>query len=316
MHNKMVIQKNIINMQNKTTVRYIKRNYSLYLMIMPGVVIFFLFSYLPIFGILMAFENYSPVKGFFGSTWVGLTHFKDFFNDPYFWRITGNTFAFGLWSILFFPSPIIFALLLNEIQNQRLKKVFQSISIFPIFISIVIVIGLIQDTLNPSTGVITLFAQAFGTQVPDLLAEPLAFRPIYFISTLWNTVGYSSILYLAAISGINQELYEAAVIDGAGRFRQMWHITIPCITPTITLLLIIQIGNFLLAGDFQKIILMYNPLTYETADTIGTYVYRSGILGTSASYSAAINVLFSLASATLVICANRLSKKLGKGSLF
>ncbi|MBP1990166.1 ABC transporter permease [Paenibacillus eucommiae] len=321
------MQSHTVSQTNQTAIRsnrfvhFLKKNYSLYLMILPGVLIFFLFSYLPIFGLLMAFENYSPVRGFFGSEWVGLKHFIDFFKDPYLGRITKNTIAFGVWGLALFPFPVIFALLLNEVKNTRYKKIVQSISVFPFFISMVILVGLIRDLLDPTTGVVTLLSYFTGSEMTDLLADPSAYRSIFGISGLWNTIGFSSILYLAAIAGINQEMYESAVMDGAGRFKQMWYITVPSIMPTVTLLFIMQIGAFLSSAnstgsDFQRNLLMYNPLTYETADTVGTYVYRAGIEGVSASYSTAVNFVFSVVSTLLVLFANQVSKRLGKASLF
>ncbi|MCU6712037.1 ABC transporter permease subunit [Paenibacillus sp. J5C_2022] len=301
--------------------KYLQRNYSLYLMTLPGVLIFFLFSYLPIFGLLMAFQNFSPVKGFIMSEWIGFKHFIDFFEDPYLWRITKNTIAFGVWSLALFPFPVMFALLLNELKFSRYKKIVQSISVFPYFISMVILVGLVRDLLDPTTGVITVFTKLFGWGTVDLLADPAAYRSIFGFSGLWNTIGFNSILYLAAIAGINQEMYESAVIDGAGRFKQMWYITIPSIMPTVVLLFIMQIGGFLASAnstgsDFQRNLLMYNPLTYETADTVGTYVYRAGIEGASASYSTAVNFVFAVVSTALILIANAISKKMGKASFY
>lgn len=321
MQDTITIRNNKLHLHSNRSLEYFKRNYSLYLMTIPGILIFFLFSYLPMFGLLMAFQDYSPVKGFLGSPFVGLKHFHDFLNDPYLFRITKNTMIFGVWGLIMFPFPIIFALLLNEINNIKAKNIFQSISVFPYFISMVIIVGLVRDILNPNTGVVSLFSGITGKEAQDLLSNPSAYLPIFSISGLWNTMGVSSILYLAAISAINQEMYESAIIDGAGRFKQIRYITIPSIMPTVTLLFIMQIGGFLSSAnstgaDFQRNLLMYNPLTYETADTIGTYVYRAGIQGASASYSAAVNFIFSLLSTAMLIFANQVSKKLGKETLF
>ncbi len=297
-------------------VNYMCRNWMLYLMVLPGLVVLILFSYVPMYGILMAFEkNYMPVKGILGSKWVGFAHFQKFFNSPFFERLLGNTLALGLQSLMFFPMPIIFALLLNELKSNRFKRTVQTISYFPYFISTVIIIGLLKDMCSTSGGIINTIISALGFKPIAFFSEPGWFRPLYIMSGLWTSLGYNSIIYLAAISGINPEMYESATLDGANRFQQAIYITLPSIASTITILLILAVGG-IIGNDYQKILLMYSPLTYKTADVISTYVYREGVLGGGYSYTSAINLFNSIISLVLVLITNYLSRKISDNSLF
>lgn len=293
-----------------------QRNWVLYLMVLPGMLALIIFRYVPMYGVLMAFEKYMPAKGILGSKWVGFQHFVNFFHSPYFGRLLGNTFMLGIVTLVFtFPAPILLALLLNEVRNPRFKRVTQTISYVPYFISTVIVVGLLKDMASTNDGIINTAIVALGGQKIDFFASPQWFRPLYVISSIWSGIGYNSIIYLAAISGINPELYESAVLDGASRMKQAIHITIPCISSTIVILLIFAVGG-IVGNDYQKILLMQSPLTYETSDVISTYVYREGILGGSYSYTTAINLFTSLISLFFILVTNWVARKAGESSIF
>jgi len=300
----------------KRFLRQAKRDFPLYLIALPGLISLIVFKYIPIYGIIIAFKNYNPGLGIFASKWVGFEHFIRFFKDPYFFRIFKNTFLLGFYTLLFsFPAPIILALLLNEVRNDSIKKIFQTISYLPNFISVVIVAGFIIDFTSMSDGIINDIIAFFGGERISFMAEPEWFRPIYIISGIWQGVGVGSIIYLAAISGINNELYESAYIDGAGRWKQMRYITLPCLMPTIAILLILSVGD-IFGSDFTKILLLYRPLTYETADVISTYVFRMGIQGGSFSYSTAVGLFLSVISFIFLFFTDRISKKISDISLF
>ena len=306
----------IISKKNDTFLKYFKKNISLYVMVIPGIVLLIMFKYLPIYGIIVAFENYYPNRGVFGSQWVGLEHFIDFFNDPYFFRLFRNTFVLGFYTLIFsFPAPIILALLLNEVKNKAFKKVTQTISYMPYFLSVVIIVGLMKDMLNTNEGIINEMIALFGFEKITFFASPEWFRTLYIVSGIWQGIGFGSIIYLAAISGINIEMYEAAIMDGASRMQQIIRITLPSIMPTVVIMLILSVGN-ILGNDFQKILLMYNPLTYETADVISTYVYRMGIEGGSFSYASAVGFFISVISFSLVMITNKVSQKFSETSLW
>ena len=257
--------------------RDFKANKFKYLIALPVVIYLFLFAYRPMYGVIIAFKDYRPSLGIWNSPWVGLKHFRAFFTDIYFVRLLTNTVSISLLNILFgFPAPIIFALLLNEIRSTAYKRTIQTISYMPHFISTVVICGIIQSFCL-SDGVFNDMIVLLGGTRSSLLANPKLFRPIYVASGIWQQLGWNSIIYLAALTSIDQELYEAARIDGASRFQQALHITIPGIMPTIVMLFILRMGSVLSVG-YEKILLLYQPMTYETADVISTYVYRKGIL--------------------------------------
>lgn len=284
-------------------------------MILPVLIYLAIFHYKPMYGVLIAFQNYRPQLGIWGSTWVGLDHFERFFSDPYFWRIISNTFSISILSILFgFPAPILLALLLNEIKNQKFKRTVQTVSYMPYFISMVVICGLIK-TFTQSEGLITDLVVTLGGKRTNLLADKRWFYPIYIVSNIWQSIGWDSIIYLAALSGIDQEQYEAARVDGAGRFRQMLNITLPGLMPTITILFILRMGGILNVG-FEKILLLYSPPTYAVADVISTYVYRIGVLDANFSYSTAIGLFNSLVNICFLLVTNMVSKKVNESSLF
>lgn len=290
-------------------------NKYIYLMALPVVLFFVVFSYIPMYGVIIAFQKFSPNKGIFDNTWVGLSHFKDFFSSYYFWRLIKNTFLLNFYDLIFaFPAPIFFALLLNEVKNRHFKKTVQTVTYMPYFISLVVVAGIIIE-FTGSDGLINEIIVLLGGKRSNLLGNPEFFRAIFIGSNIWQGLGFSSIIYLAALSGIDEELYEASTIDGAGRWRQTWHITLPGISSTIIILLILRIGNMMNVG-FEKIILLYSPLTYETADVISSFVYRKGLLEFNYSYSTAVGLFNSAINFSLLILANKISRRFSESSLW
>lgn len=294
---------------------YRKHKY-LYLMILPVILYYFIFHYVPMYGAMIAFKDFQIGDGFLGSRWVGFEHFTNFFNSYYFKRLLTNTLLINVYMLLFsFPAPILFALLINEISGSVFKRTVQTITYLPHFISMIVVCGMITQFLARD-GFLTDLLVLFGMERTALLGDPAYFRIIYVVSDIWQGIGWGSIIYLAAITGINPELYEAARIDGANRFRQIVNITLPGIAPIIIILLILKIGHMLDVG-FDKIILLYNPNTYSTADVISTFVYRKG-LGESNqfSYTTAVGLFQSAINFILLILANRFSAKVSESSLW
>lgn len=293
----------------------LKRNKVKYLMILPVIIYLLVFCYKPMYGIIIAFKKYRPALGIFNSPWVGVKYFKQFFSDPYFFRLLKNTFMISLLSLLFsFPAPVLFALLLNEVRVKWFKRTVQTISYMPHFISLVVVCSLI-NSFCASDGLFNNIAVFFGAKRQNLLIMKEYFRPIYILSDIWQGLGWSSIIYLAALAGIDQEQYEAARIDGAGRLQQMWYITLPGLLPTVSMLLILQIGSVLSVG-YEKIMLLASPLTYDVSDVISFYVYRRGIAGGEFSYSTAVGLFNSVVNLFFLILANKISKKAGQRGLF
>ncbi|WP_373312716.1 ABC transporter permease [Paenibacillus glycanilyticus] len=292
-----------------------KRHWGVYLMALPVLAYYIIFHYGPMYGLQIAFKDFQPSDGIWGSTWVGFKHFESFFNGIYFWRLITNTVLLNLYELLFgFPAAIILALLLNEIRKSSFKRIVQSISYLPHFISIVVVAGMMVDFLS-RTGLVNQLLGSFGIQPIDFLMEEGWFRFLYVSSGVWQGVGWGSIIYLAAISGIDPTLYEAARIDGAGRWRQTLNVTLPGIMPTIIILLILQMGNMMSVGS-EKVLLLYNPLTYSTADVISTYVYRKGVLEASYSFTAAVGLFNSIISFILIVAANKISKRFSETKLW
>lgn len=292
-----------------------KRNRIAYLMAVPAIIMLFLFSYLPMFGVLMAFENFKPRLGIFGSQFVGFKYFLDFFQSIYFVRVVKNTLILsGLQLLIEFPAAIIFALLLNEVRTKWFKGTVQTISYMPNFISMVVVSGIIIDFCS-SRGVLTALVSQFTGSTQNLLSMPGNWRTLYIISDLWQGLGMGSIVFLAALAGIDQELYEAAVIDGANRWKQTIHVTLTGIMPTIIIMLIMRVGMMMSVGN-EKTILLYNSQVYETADIISSYVYRKGLVEFNYGYSTAVGLFNSVINFTLLIITNNFSKKASETSLF
>ncbi|MGN8646224.1 ABC transporter permease [Gracilibacillus sp. HCP3S3_G5_1] len=288
----------------------------IYLMVSPVILYYIIFQYGPMYGLQIAFKDYSPELGFLGSPWVGFEHFKEFFNSFFFWRLLRNTILLSFYSLLFaFPAGIILALLLNEVRGRIFKRTVQTVTYMPHFVSLVVIVGILFD-FTARDGVINdILVFLFGIEPIAFMQESEWFRTLFIGSDIWQNVGWSSIIFLAAISNIDPALYEAAKMDGAGRFKQMFHITLPGIMPTVVILLILLIGKFMTVGE-EKILLMYNPTTYETADVIGTYVYRKGILESNFSYSAAVGLFKALIAFTLLVIANGIARKVGDTKLW
>lgn len=296
--------------------RELAKNRYVYLLAIPVIAYYLIFCYLPMFGIVIAFKQYNVATGILNSKWVGFKYFADFFKSNNCWRVIRNTLGISLYSLVAsFPVPIVFALMLNEIKSQKFKKSIQTITYLPHFISLVVVCGMISDFLS-TDGILTGLIANFTGAKKNYLGEAGAFKTIYVFSGLWQSFGWSSIVYLAALSGVSSELYEAATVDGAGRFRQLWAVTLPGIAPTIITMLILEVGQMMNVG-YEKIILLYSPATYETADVISSFVYRRG-LGESAqySYSAAVGLFQSVVNLVLLLIVDRISLKLSDTSLF
>ena len=288
--------------------RDLSRYKYVYIMLIPIVVWYILFCYRPLLGNVIAFKDYKASKGIWGSPWVGINHFTAFFSSFYFWRLLRNTLLISLYGIIFsFPAPILLALLMNEMHSRWYKSTVQTITYMPYFISMIVICGMLMDFLKMD-GVITTILAVLGMPNENYLMKPEAFRTIYVASDIWQNCGWNSIIYMAALSSIDQELYEAAAIDGANRFKQTLHVTLPGLLPTIMILLIIRIGAVLNVG-YEKIILLYNSANADTSDVISSFVYRRGILEANFSYTTAVDLFNSVISFGLVMGANALSRR-------
>lgn len=294
----------------------LKRDKYLYILALPGVLFFLMFKYVPLWGLSIAFKDYSPYQGILQSPWVGLEHFRRFFSNPDFLNLFRNTLAISFMNLfLFFPLPIVLAILLNELRNQRFKKTIQTIVYMPHFLSWVIIVGITFLLLSQSEGVINELLAAAGFAKIDFLTNPRLFWIILTIQNIWKDAGWGTILFLAAIAGTDPQLYEAAKMDGAGRFRQMWHITLPSIRNVIVILLILRIGHTMDVG-FEQVFLMMNGAVSDVSDVFDTYVYRAGIQQGEFSYSTAIGFFKSVTGLILVIAANRFAKKMGEEGVY
>ncbi len=290
-------------------------NKYLYIMMIPVIGYYLIFHYGPMYGAIIAFKDYSPMKGILESDWVGLKHFEEFFNSYYFLRVLKNTILISLYTLVFeFPAPIILALLINEVRKKKFKRVVQTITYMPYFISLVVICGIITDFTN-ADGLINRLFMLLGYAGQAMLQKPELFRPIYVLSEIWQRIGWESIIYIAALMSIDLEQYEAARMDGASRIKQMFYITLPGLLPVITIMFILRMGNMLNVG-FEKIILLYNPVTYETADVISSFVYRKGLLEFGWSYSSAVGLFNSVINLVLLISANYISRRVSQNSLW
>ncbi len=291
------------------------RNRVLYLMVLPVVIFYILFAYLPMYGITIAFQDFNPALGYFKSPWVGWENFKSFFGSVYFWRVLRNTLHISLASIIFgFPAPILLALLINEVNNKAFMKSVQTITYLPHFISLVVVCGIIRDFTSTGGVVTQMIAKVTGDNT-SMLMKPQAFVPLYVVSEIWQGIGWGSIIYIAALSGIDTQLYEAASLDGCGRLRQVIHVSIPGILPTIVIMLILRMGSVLNVG-YEKIILLYNPSIYETADVISSFTYRKGLQEFEWSYGSAVGLFNSIVNVFFLLGTNYMSSKLTQSSLW
>ncbi|MBM6996714.1 sugar ABC transporter permease [Paenibacillus sp. DXFW5] len=296
-------------------VRDFRMNKYLYLMMIPVIAYYVIFHYGPMYGAIIAFKDFTPIKGILGSDWVGLKHFEDFFGSYYFLRVLKNTILISLYTLAFeFPAPILLALLINEVRRRYFKRVVQTITYMPYFISLVVICGIITDFTN-ADGLINRLFMLLGYDGQAMLQKPELFRPIYVLSEIWQRIGWESIIYIAALMSIDLEQYEAARMDGASRLKQMIYITLPGLLPVITIMFILRMGNLLNVG-FEKIILLYNPVTYETADVISSFVYRKGLLEFGWSYSSAVGLFNSVINLALLVSANYISRKVNENSLW
>ena len=287
----------------------------LYLMILPAIAYFAIFHYAPMYGVIIAFQDYKPLKGISGSAWVGFKHFQTFVQGPFFWRLVRNTLSINIGMLVFgFPLPIIFALMLNEVRSTAFRKVVQTVTYMPHFVSSVVVCGLMVIFCR-SDGLLTNVLTFFGLPKTNLLTVESYFQPLYIGMNIWQELGWDSIIYFAALTSVDAALYEAARVDGAGRWRQMWHITLPGISSTIVILLILRIGNLMSLG-WDRIILMYNDMVMETADVISTFVYRTGLVQVQYSYATAVGLLNSIINVILLVSTNAVSRKISDSSLW
>ena len=295
--------------------RALRRDWPLYSLAVAPLIFLAIFRYVPMAGNIIAFRRFRPGGSIFGDEWVGTLYVEMFIRDPAFWNVFSNTVIIGAMTLVVcFPLPIILALMLNEVRRKHFKKIVQSISYLPHFLSVVIVVGMVYQLLSLQ-GTVNQIREAFGGDPVSFLQQAEWFRFIYVASEAWQTVGWGTILYLAALTAVDDALYEAARIDGANRWQQTWHITIPGIRPTMVTLLILNIGNFLNVG-FEKVLLLYNPMTYSTGDVISTYLYRVGLVSNNLSYAAAIGLFQAIIGFVMVMSANYISKRLVGTSLW
>ncbi|MFD7522852.1 ABC transporter permease [Paenibacillus chitinolyticus] len=291
-------------------------NWELYVFIAPAFLYFLIFHYGPMYGILIAFKNFIPTKGIWGSPWVGFDHFVHFFESYYFWDLLWNTLSISLYDLAVgFPIPILLALAFNEVRDGFFKRMVQTVTYAPHFISVVVMAGMIITFLSPSTGILVHLIEKLGFEAPQVLTDPNWFKTMYVFSGVWQSAGWGTIIYLAALSGVDPQLHEAAIIDGASRFQRIRHINIPTIVPTMTILLILNMGSLFGVG-FEKILLLQNPLNMEASDVISTFVYRSGLVNAQYSFSAAVGLFNSVVSAVLLVTVNQIVRRTSENSLW
>lgn len=296
--------------------KIIKRDWDLYLLLIPGVIWFLMFAYKPMIGLRTAFYDYNVYGGFARSTFVGLANFKEFMTGPDFTRTVGNTLAIAFWQLaICFPAPIILAIAITEMKNKFVSKMTQTATFIPYFISIVVVCGMTVSFLSPSTGIINMIIQKFGFEPKYFMVMPQYFRGVYTTMTLWQTAGFNAIVYVAALVGIDQELYEAARVDGAGKWARIRHITFPSIIPTIVVMFVLNIGKIVKVG-YESILLLYRPSTYKTADVIATYAYRTGIENGNYGLATAVGLFEAVVALVLVVAANKISEKITESALW
>ena len=295
---------------------HVRKERFLLFLVLPGVLYYIIFHYFPMYGVIIAFKDYSIRKGIIGSDWVGFKNFASFFRYPHILRLVRNTFLLSFYSLIFgFPAPIIFALLLNEVRGRLYKRTVQTVSFFPHFIAMPAAVGMFFLILSPRGGFINqLLVSLFNMKPIYFMLEPGWFRPIYILSGIWQGFGWGAIVYIAQLSRIDPQLYEAATIDGCSRVRKMWHVSLPGLKPMISIFLILRMGGLLSVG-YEKVILMYNEMTFETADVIGSFVYRRGLAGGAWGLGTAVGFLNSAIALILVLTANRIAKRLSEWTL-
>lgn len=294
----------------------LRRYWDLYLIMIPGIVYFLAFKYAPMWGVVIAFQDYNVFAGITGSEWIGLKHFIDMFHDADFFNIFRNTLLISLYKLVWgFPGPIILALLLNEVRHMSYKRLIQTLAYLPHFLSWIIVAGILNNILSPSTGIVNEVLGWFGIEPVFFLADPSWFRTVLVASDIWKEIGWGAIVYLAALAGIDPQLYEAATVDGANKWHQLRHITLPALLPTVVILFILRLGHVLDVG-FEQVFVLYNPMVYGVADVIETYVYRVGLTQAQFSFSTAVGLFKSVIGLILVVASNKLAKKLGHDGIW
>ncbi len=312
----ITVQKKPFGSSLKKTWKHMKRDKQLLILFLPCIVFYLLFRYGPLYGVLIAFKDYSVFQGIVDSPWVGLKHFEKFFSSPDFINLFRNTLLLGLYTLVFgFPVPIIIAVLLNEVRVKFFKKTVQTLTYLPSFLSVVIISSMIIDFLSPVNGLINKLIAFLGFEKIYFLITPEWFRTVYVASDIWSTMGYEAIIYLAAIAGISPTLYEAARVDGSTRLRSMWHITVPSIMPTILIMFILKTGSMIRIG-YEKVLLLYTPPTYEVADVFSTFVYRKGLLEANYSYAAAVGLFEAVIAMIMLVAANLISRRVGGRGLW
>lgn len=315
MHEELTLKVNPSNKKNRQWV-LIKRNYELYLFLLPVVILYLVFRYYPMYGVQIAFKDFSASQGIWGSEWVGFEHFREFFDSYNFWTIIENTLTLSMLSLVFgFPIPIIVALMLNQVFARRFKKFVQTVIYAPHFISTVVLVGMLHVFLSPNSGLVNHIIGAFGGEPILFMADEGWFRPLYILSGIWQETGFSTIIYLAALAGVSPELHEAAIMDGASKWKRVLHVDIPGIMPTIIILLVLACGNLMSIG-FEKAFLMQSDLNYATSNILPTYVYEMGIQRAQYSFSAAVGLFNSVLNVILLVCVNRIAKRLSETSLW
>lgn len=296
--------------------RNIKRSRYLYLFLLPALVYIILFNYYPMYGIQLAFKYYSPVKGIWASKWIGFDNFERFFHSYYFWRLIKNTLVLSFYNLIAgFPFPIFLALVFNEIKNQRAKKLVQTVSYVPHFISIIVMVGILNLFFSQSTGLINAFRKNMGMEAVGYLNSPSLFPSMYVWSGVWQHAGWNAIIYIAALTSIDPQLHEAAQIDGATRLQRIWHVNIPGILPTVIIMFIMEIGRVMNLG-FEKIYLMQNQMNIETSQVISTFVYETGMLDMDYGFSTAVDIFNNVINIILLLTFNQLARRIGDYSLF
>ncbi|WP_246516873.1 ABC transporter permease [Lederbergia ruris] len=294
----------------------LRKNFILYIFVFPVILYFLIFKYFPMYGVQIAFKEFIATKGITGSEWIGMEHFQRFFNSHYFWRLIKNTLGIGVYQLLVgFPIPIILALLINEVRKSAFKRFVQTITYAPHFLSVIVLVGMLFLFLSPTNGIVNKLIEMFGGEPIFFMTEPRWFKTTYVFSGVWQQMGWSSIIYLAALSSVDPQLHDAAKIDGASRIQRIWHVNIPGILPTIIILLILQSGQILSVG-FEKVFLMQNSLNMEASDVIATHIYRSGIVGAQYDYSAAIGLFESVINFIILIMVNYFAKRTSSTSLW
>jgi len=299
----------------KGALYYLKRDWQLYALLFPGVIFYLLFRYLPMYGVVIAFKDYGIYTGILKSPWSGFKHFTAFFSSDDFIMLFKNTFLLGFFNILWsFPAPVMFAILLNEVRHNIFKKFVQTASYLPSFLSTVVVSSMVIDLISPGNGMINNIIAALGFEKQYFLIMPEWFRTIYISSDIWQFMGYNAIIYISALTMIDSALYDAAKIDGCGRLKSIWHVTLPGILPTIATMFIIKSGSMFKIG-FEKVLLLYTPTTYVTADVFSTFVYRKGLLETNYSYATAVGLFESLVALAIILISNAISKRMTEQSI-